>query len=522
MNIVLDDNKLNKFLELKLESLNNGIKIDIEQFKKVFKNSLELLDLNTQSQTATLAKEELTGISYENLNKENISSLKHLNEHFQNIYTIIAVKYTEEVQKPFVSSLTFAIPTIPEMFGILPMFAGKPQKLSQAITKILTKNKEERTTDEQDQIDQYLSSIFDIETEISYSEGRENIRKKGFILLCDNPIVTANAQLPENHIDNQEGLISYIKRTYGSEGLRHLLAILVGMEENGRKGICKISINEHLNRLGYKKGDNRTYKYELKKTAAEIIYILSSLYITIIKKKGKNKGSIEALKLFNLEGVKVDFDTDELINSDFYISTTEWYKQAFLSQEDESPKYTKLLKTLIHENHLHHSLTIYLTTLFGVFWRMQSFIELKVQTLIEWCDLNSSESNKHRDYKTIESELNYMKEKNYLGNWEIKSGLLSISESKTPLEENIIIYPPIWLNESIKQIEEKKEIFMIENKNQIINLDQFEEIYLKSNLTIKEFCEKIDISPRMFHLIKKGERNISNKISSKLIYHFNL
>ena len=526
-----DDLKIKKFLEIKLEEIQDKNKPKLLELIKFFKKSFEYLENNNITSVAKRAKEELLNLSYEDLENKNIKNLENLNEHFHNIYSVVNILSSEEknIEPPIIENKvskkvthieTFAIPTVSEMFGILPMFAGSPQKIIQAVSKSLKTPKEERTNQEQNEIDKFVDSVFITEKNIDYAEGKEIVKENGYILVCDNPIVQAKAEASENYLGNKEGLISYIKKTYGAEGLRHLLTIMIGLEENGRKGICKISINEHLERMGYTKKSSGGYEIELKKTAAEIIYILSSLYVTIIRKKNKDKVTIKAMKLFNLEGIKVDLNRNEMINNEFYITTTSWYNEAFLATENKSPKYTRLLKSITHENHLHHSLTIYLTTVLSVFWRMNSEFEIKVLNLMEWCDLDVHSHNKMYHLKSLEKELNYMKQKDYIGSWENKDSNLLPSACPNPLNCTLRINPPNWLIESLLQIEEKNSVYKFIEEHKGLGLEEFEKYFKNSNLTIKEFCEKIDITPRMFHLIKRGERSVSENITRKILNNF--
>ena len=498
------DEKIKKVLEIKFKNIGKN-SLPKFQIENSFKECLEKVDETVESLQKE-AKNELENTNIEDITIEKIDNLKKINNLFNIFHKFIKATHKN------IDEITFAIPTTLAMFGILPMFSGNPRMLSKSISKLLGKNNDQITNEEQNEIDEYVKEVFKIDEKIDYSEGKEVITELGQILICDNLIVQAKADAPKNFIDEREGLITYIKRAYGVEGLRHLLAILIGLEENGRKSTFKLSLNKHLERLGYEKEQSGSYNIETKKMAAEIIYILSSLYVTIIKKKGK-KITIEGLKFFNLEGYKLDINRSELMNSEFTLSTTEWYNNAFLGSNNEFPKYTKMLKIIAHENHLQHSLTIYLTTILSVFWRMNNEFKMQVQNLMEWCNIETHNSkNRPRDLKKIEDELNYMKEKNYIGNWELKNTKTTLIKSKNPLEEVLIIYKPDWLMEKLEKIVKTKEIFKkIENK-ELMRVEQFLEIFEKSNFKIKEFCEKIDISTRMFHLIKNNERKISSKI----------
>src|SRR5690606_4338385 len=95
-----------------------------------------------------------------------------------------------------------------------------------------------------------------------------------------------------------------------------------------------------------------------------------------------------------------------------------------------------------------------------------------------------------------------------------------LSKRTNPFESVLLIYPPGWLNDTLLKIEEKKDIPEIQISNINITTELFLEIFEKSRLNIKELREKIEISARLFHLIKKGERNISNKIANRILRTF--
>lgn len=417
---------------------------------------------------------------------------------------------------------TFAIPTVSEMFSILPMFSGSPYKIAEIISNSLKKSKDDRTDEEDEEVNNLISSVFKTEENIEYFEGKETKKEFGYILLCDNSMVSASAEAPQKFIKNKEGLITYIKKTYGPEGLKHFLGILIALEEMGRKGICKISINEHLHRLGYKKKSSGTYDIELKKIATQIIWILSSLYVTIINKKSPERANIKSMKLFNLEKIDLDIDGRELTNNSFYITTTGWYNEAFLSNNKQSPKYNRLLKNITHENHLNHSITIYLSTILTVFWRMNPNFEIKVSNLMDWCDLDTVSRNRTYYLKKLEKELDYMKEKEYIGNWRNKYSELLPSDSENSFNCVLIIEPPVWLNVSLKEIDEKNKKYVFIEDCKGMSLEDFNKYYESSNLTIKGFCEKADITPRMFHLIRTGERSVSENLGKKVLIAFSM
>ena len=161
----------------------------------------------------------------------------------------------------------FAIPANSLMFSLLAMFAGKPERIP---SQLLEKPHNERTQKEKEQAEKYLNEIFKMEKEYDYSDGKETIKEKRVALICDNWKIEAKAEISTNlfrydPLFREERLAMYIKRTYGSEGIRHLLGLIVGLEENFRKGHFEWSVNEHLERLGYRK---KTALLILKKNAS--------------------------------------------------------------------------------------------------------------------------------------------------------------------------------------------------------------------------------------------------------------
>lgn len=519
--------KLKKFLEITFSKLKDE-NISIIEIENVIKSTFKNIDESTDNLIKEAKKElENTDLT-EFIDLESIKKLENLNSYFNSIYSVIKAiapknNLTRGRNKEINVFDTFALPTTGMMFAILPMFAGKPHYLLEPIKKILAKEKGERTEEEQNEADKFVESVFKIQKNISYFDGIEEVVEKGFILICDNPKVQAKAEASEVQIKTREGLIPYIKSAYGAEGLRHFLAILVGLEENGRTGSFRMSINDHLDRLGYKRTNDNAHKTEYKKLAVEIIHILSNLFISIISKKNKTKASIKGIKLFELKEFQFDIEKEEMMNGKFLISTTDWYNEAFKKENEQTPQYTKMLKSITYENHREHPIAIYFTTLLSIFFRINKdvFFEISVKKLFEWCDINiENNKNKSREINNLEEELNYMEEKEYIGSWSIKNQEKTLSECKNPLDAVLVFYPPNWLMATTLKLKDTKEkIKEIETK-EIISLEKFLDIFEKSDLSIKDFSEKLDITPRMFHLIKNQERKISEKVSQNLLKNF--
>lgn len=285
---------------------------------------------------------------------------------------------------------TFALPSHALMFTLLAMFAGKPDMIPR---RLLSKPHSEWTAIEQKEAEEFLSTILKVEKNTSYLNGRESVEEKYIAVVSDNPKVEAEAEIDISLFNadirfREISLALYIKRTFGAEGLRHLLGLLIGLEENFRKGHFIWSVNEHLERLGHRRKSNGTFDYDLKKTASEIIRVFQSLFITARKKEGK-KEVIQGERLFSIDGFRQEIFDKVVIDEKIKLRATDfWYKNAFEPKDGHTAKYTKLLKKIAQENHRQHPLTIYLTPLLAIFWRMNPQQKISIQSLMDWCDLD--------------------------------------------------------------------------------------------------------------------------------------
>jgi hypothetical protein len=412
----------------------------------------------------------------------------------------------------------FAIPSHSLMFSLLAMFAGKPERIPR---ELLDKPYNERTPEEKEQAEQYLNDIFETKKDIDYSEGVEKTSEKRIALICDNPKVEGKAEISWSLFRHdlsfrEERLAIYIKRTFGPEGIRHLLGLIIGLEENFRKGHFDWSVNEHLERLGYRRKTHGSFGIELKKMASEIIKIFTGLCITSTRKDGKN-GSIKAKYLFMVEGFEVQTFEKEIIDERITLVATDfWYKNAFCPSDGQAPQYTKLLKEIVKESHQNHPLTLYLTPLFAIFWRISPERKLKVRTLMEWCDLETDGKYRSEKLRDLESSLEYMKRKNYLGDWTNNGEARLPSQCADPYECVLTFTPPEWLKQEFVKIEHKKESVALPQKQRLITQSEFLKIIEESGLTRKQFANCLGVTPQLITAIINGNRKISSKTSGRV------
>jgi hypothetical protein len=418
----------------------------------------------------------------------------------------------------------FALPSHPLMFTLIALFAGKPSRIPR---KLLEKPYQQRTPQEQKEAEAFLKSMLTTDYRNDYNARGEIIQEeKRIAIICDNPKVRAKAEISDYLFSKdlnvqEETLAMYIKRTFGAEGLRHLLGLIIGLEENGRQGNFQWSLNQHLERLGYKREPNGTFKGDAKRAATEVIKILTSLLITARRKDAKGREEIIGEKIFSIDGFRVAMFQNEIIDEILTLRATEfWYRHAFEPKDKRSPMFTKLLKKIASENHRNYPLTIYLAPLLAIFWRMNPTMTLSIPHIFDWCDLDLKD-NQHRmdNLRDLEKELDYMKEAGYLGDWKSNSQEHPYpSQCKDSFACSIIFTPPDWLKEEIGQIEKKRERFLPKPASQEprVTQEQFVTAIKQSGLSIAQFAQKLSISKRMVLYIKSGKRKVTRQIDAKI------
>ena len=82
---------------------------------------------------------------------------------------------------------------------------------------------------------------------------------------------------------------------------------------------------------------------------------------------------------------------------------------------------------------------------------------------MDWCDLDHKGKYRLRDLKSLESELNYMKEHGYLGNWTNSGDNAFLSNCTDPFTCSLTLTPPQWLDQELKVIQSNRELPSIED-----------------------------------------------------------
>lgn len=456
----------------------------------------------------------------QNFTEQQLSNLKNvINDLGPSIQKTTLADAIQQIIDQSSNRETFAFPSHAIMFTLLAMFAGKPDKIPR---KLLGKSHKEWTPDEKKEAEEFLDSIIKKQSNTSYRGGREETEEKYIAVVSDNPKVEANAEISMSFFKEdlrfrEESLAIYIKRTFGSEGLRHLLGLVIGLEENFRKGHFEWSVNEHLERLGYRRKSHGSFDLELKKSASEIIKVFHSLFITAKRKEGK-KEVIQGEKLFTIEGFRQETFDKVVIDERIRLRATDfWYKNAFDPKDGQSGKYTKLLKKIAQENHREHHLTIYLAPLLAIFWRMNPEQKISVRNIMDWCDLDHNGKYRSRDLKSLEAELNYMREQGYLGNWTSNGDGRFLSDCSEPFNCLLTLTPPQWLDQEIKLIQHNKELPSLEQfEEPLVTLEELQSIFQKSQLKANQFGKHLGLSASMTSYLLRGQRPISKEISEKI------
>jgi len=414
---------------------------------------------------------------------------------------------------------TFALPALPIMFTFLPMFAGKSENIPRAI---FTKEYSEFTENEKEKADLVLDSLLG-ETKKEIDENGKTIETRHYIV-SDNLKVKATGcfdlGLFQNDLAEQEKSLSlYIKKAYGPEGMRHFLALIIGLEENFRQGFFYWNLNDHLKRLGIKKKKSGVYDKKARIIATNIIKLFISFCLTAYEKKN-NREIISALKFFSIDGYRAELFNKKIIDSSLLIRAADfWYKNAFIRTVKDSPKYTKLLKNIVKVNHREHPLVLYLAPLFAIFWRINPERKLSVISLMNQCDLDFKGPKRTDDLKKVEGQLDWMKKHGHLGDWHNNGENKYPSKCKDPFKCMLSFDPPNWFNEEMKSIRTGRDSFKAlppPQAQEIITIETIETIKQKTRTSNKTLANHLGVTPQYIGLVLSKKRPITTKLSKAI------
>lgn len=441
------------------------------------------------------------------------------------VFCKLLLRIAQQIRdKRSVNKYTFALPSHPIMRMIMSLFSGK----SGNIPRRLLDKAVERSPEEEKTVRNFLQSVFI--SEQFYKDNR--LEKITYALICDTSKVEAKAIIDQNLFENdlaiqEEELAAYIKRTFGIEGLRHFYGFLIAMEENNRNGYFEWEVNEHLERLGYQRKKNGAFNPDIKKFASKVLLLLTNLVLVGQNKTGKDKRQIEGIKLFHLEKFSIETFKNNIISERLGIRASDlWYSPGFVAN-DGTRMFTRLLRKIAKENHQEHPLTIYLSPHLAIDWRMNREKKISVRNLMEMCNLDIHSHHRLYHLRNLEAELAYMQKEGYIGDWEnITEPGKKPSECEEAFSTILRIKSPEWLDEELKLIDEKKEQIRTLQSNPPVRRSlmqsDFVDIFERSQLSVKDFAERLGISRRMFYFLKNGEREFTPELREKILTLFPL
>lgn len=409
-------------------------------------------------------------------------------------------------------STYFAIPSNRFMILLLPLFSGHTKRIPKGLAEKGMSADEAKA---------YVNSVFKKEQTTKIVDRIQKEVTQTIAIIADTPRIKAHgtSETLFQDIESKElELAIMLKQTFGAVGIKHFLGYLIAMDENNRTGNFIFDVNKHLKIIG--KENNAKARIE----ALQILEILNNLSIEV-QNTSQNKPERKMFRLFTPEA---EFETSEngIKNQKYSIRASEvWYSNSFESLNGKSQQYAKLLKKVAKEPAKEHSITLYLTPLFALFWRINNgdeSIDWTLNNLLEWTNQTMDERNKGQKINTFIKELNYMVEQGYLGEWKTKSGK---ELSHTDLNEVISFYPSEEMKSQIEGISTKRiqykekalaKIKAKESKEILFSIEDFNHLLKNTTLTQAELAHKLEISATYLSLIKSGKKFINPTLSAKL------
>ena len=136
---------------------------------------------------------------------------------------------------------------------------------------------------------------------------------------------------------------------------------------------------------------------------------------------------------------------------------------------------------------------------------------------MDWCHLGSESRYKLRDLRSMESELNYMKENGYLGEWTHTGEKALPSECNDPFNCSLTLTPPDWFGQEMRLIQSNREISAIEKKeDKLVDFEEFRVIYKKSKMNVRQFGNHLGITGQMVSYLLNEKRQITKEVSDKV------
>lgn len=419
---------------------------------------------------------------------------------------------------------TAALPSSPVFQAILALFSGKPDFVP---TTAIAKHAAARTEDEQRKVDEFIRSrVHPTPTTLDRRGEFVPATHRRIVTVSSGPLVAAKGEVDPDLFEGDpeyehEKLARLVAKTYGPEGLRHFLGIVVALERNGRKGWIDWDVDVHLDALGIDREKSGAHKTSHKKSAYEIALLMTNLTITEVKGEKSGAGELRQMKLFTITGRTARTTKNVVVKERLRIEATSfWYEDSLRDVPGRGRQYTKLLQSIAAEDHRTHPYVIQLGAQFAIDWRIDGGqpLKLKVPTLCRRLGIPKDRKRLER-LRKLEAELDYMKEREHLGDWFTKSGTRP-SESTSPDNEVFVFVAPDWFQKDLARIREGREMHRLAEKARKMTSEEFADVLHRSGLSAKLFAAELGISPALVSRILNGKRGVSPEVEKVLLEKF--
>ena len=405
--------------------------------------------------------------------------------------------------------------TIPSRFDTMALFFHLLGAKETRLPKGINKSADVRTDSEVNRINSFIDkSVKTKKRNIGLDDDGNQISETKRYYQLDNPNSLykgcADFSIPYFNEDPIFQTTSQILKTFSIQGLRHLLALLIAFDLNGRRSVLEWDVNNHLDILGYQRKSDGSHHHKNKQAAIEIIRVLTEARI-VIDRKDEKANKKRVFKLFNVWVYDAVIDEHNRVSVDaesgkMTIEVNPWYSEAYTpAAKDQSPQFTQMLKRVVTNNHQQHGTALFLSALLSIYWRMNGIERLKVDTLLSWCGLE----RKKKCVKRLEDELEFMRKHEYLGEWthDGEAGKC-ISECKNSYDVVVRLIPPRWFMLRLKGIKSGKLLEIQSEKNNV-SVEEFQSLMASYSVpNTSKVADLLDVSRQFISSILNGEKKI--------------
>lgn len=415
-------------------------------------------------------------------------------------------------------NVTFPIPSNYDIWNpLLFLFtAGK----SPLYFRAFQKEPADRSVEEQAKIDALIDSIFAIDTDYGGNQAVSQISfedPRGLCELLAVPQKGATLFLNDERFTQETLYIQVQKELMSESGLRHFLALLLSFYRN--QGRFTWRVNDHLKMLGCQKKNNGDYSPRDVESAKNTINMFTKILFTVPDRLHPEKSRTFPLAVIE----EIDHATDWSQIDGVSLIAPKWYQEAMNGSGSKGAQYTLLLEKLLREKNTTNrpNAAVVLSVRFSLLWRIHGKeLRMKLSTLLNFFEPASKRTRPKKQLLNLQTTLNYLVERAYMGSWVLDSGL-SLEDVTDPDKEYVTLYPPEWLNKNISTLQASREAVKAvkkpippASKDRVKNII---EQLLQKGYTQHNIAQSIGVSQTSINLWKKGARKISPENYIKLL-----